>query len=104
MTEHRHSPRRNCNIPAFVHCGNSRLGPFTIRNVSRNGLLIETPGHELPAGELVRLAIVGENGRAQAGELEVLVVHSHPDSAGLWLAEESATSRALMQRLAGEGA
>lgn len=104
MDEHRHSPRRSCDIPAFVHDGEAWLGPFSIRNISRNGLLIETSGHELPAGELVRLAVAGDDGRPHTPELEVLVIHAHSGSAGLWLAEESPASRALMQRLAAEDA
>lgn len=94
--EHRYAQRKSVELRVWLTGSRFENRPARVRNLSLDGVFIETFRDSLPAGSFVSISVPPGHAGAQRGCcLGALVVHSKGNGAGLMFS----ASRSERQRL-----
>lgn len=99
--EHRCSPRTECDLPATVKPRTGHRKSCIIRDVSHDGMLLDTGETWFRVGEVVLVGLACDAVPHEEYWLRALVVHSRAGYAGVWLDEKDDQTHSLMLQLCG---
>jgi len=86
MTEHRHNPRVNVPLDVEISCGGRHLGHYRTRDLSFEGMFLETGPVDLQVNDLISLHLTANR---QSHRLRAVVVHRSDAGLGVMLLGEN---------------